>query len=115
MTLDDAIRETVQKAVADEMADLRRAIDALKVSIQANAPTAAAPLEYASAEEAAAIAGVQPQTVRRWIGRGLLRGHHAGRLLRVRVDELRTFLATHGARPTDPPDDELLARRLFGK
>lgn len=114
MTIDETIRETVHRAVADEMADLRRAIDALKASIQANAP-AAAPLEYASADEAAAIAGVRPQTVRRWIGRGLLRGHRAGRLLRVRVDELRTFLATNAARPTDPPDDELLARRLFGK
>jgi excisionase family DNA binding protein len=115
MSLDDAIRDTVKKAVASELDDLRQAIASLKASIQANAPAAAAPHDYVDAAEAAAIAGVKAQTVRRWIARGELRGHRAGRLLRVRVDELRAFLAA--APPPGPgePDDELLARRLFRK
>lgn len=114
MTLDEAIRITVKQAVASELDDLRQAIASLKASIQAN-PAPAAPHDYVDAIEAAAIAGVKPQTVRRWIARGELRGHRAGRLLRVRVDELRAFLASSPASGPAEPDDELLARRLFRK
>lgn len=114
MSLDDAIRETVKKAVASELDDLRKSIDALKASIAAN-PAPAGPHDYVDAAEAAAIAGVKAQTVRRWIARGELRGHRAGRLLRVRVDELRAFLAKASPPGPGEPDDELLARRLFHK
>jgi excisionase family DNA binding protein len=112
-TLDDAIRETVQKAVAHEMEDLRRSIEALKDSIRA--VQGEPPAEYLGADEAAKVAGVQPQTVRRWVARGQLRGHRAGRLVRVRADELRAFLAAGGAGGCEPPNDELLARRVFGR
>ena len=36
--------------------------------------------------------GVSTSTVREWMRRGYLRRYHAGRLLRVREDELRRFL-----------------------
>lgn len=114
MTLDEAIRITVKQAVASELDDLRQAIASLKASLQTTSAPAA-PHDYVDAAEAAAIAGVKAQTVRRWIARGELRAHRAGRLLRVRVDELRAFLAKSPASGPTEPDDELLARRLFRK
>lgn len=50
--------------------------------------------EYLSIAEAAAIASVAPQTVRRWVRAGDLNGYKAGRVLRVKRAELDAFLAS---------------------
>ena len=49
--------------------------------------------EYLKVDEAAEIAAVRPSTVRGWVDRRLLPGHHAGRLVRIRADELHAFLS----------------------
>jgi excisionase family DNA binding protein len=88
------------------------------------APPAAAPSpqaeEYLSTAQAAAIAGVQAATVRRWMKRGLLPRHRAGRLERVRRDELHAYLArvstpTDGGIDVDAKADAILNRGSTGK
>jgi len=53
----------------------------------------AAPDVLLSTRAAAAVAGVAPGTIRRWIDEGRLTGHHAGRVLRIRRTELEQMLA----------------------
>jgi excisionase family DNA binding protein len=81
--------------------DLREIIrEELAVLIGERAPQAD---RLMSADEAAKVAGVASATVRRWVYRGDLPGHYAGRLLRVRLDELRAFLSRD--RSTGEPVD----------
>ncbi|MBI3201610.1 MAG: helix-turn-helix domain-containing protein [Myxococcales bacterium] len=62
--------------------------------------------EYITVAEAASLYGVNPQTIRRWIGQGAPCVRR-GRVVRVPVDDLRTWLSTttepnpsqHSARP----------------
>jgi excisionase family DNA binding protein len=83
--VDDAIRAAVHEAITDEVRQaIKPAAPAMAIAI---AP------EYLSAERAAEVAGVRAATIREWISRGRLPGHRAGRLLRVRMDELQRFLA----------------------
>ena len=89
VSLDEAIRAAVREAVREELLALR--------AVQRAAPPAPPPSAttdgYVSTAEAAQIADVRPATVRTWIRQGHLRGHRAGRLVRVRLDELRAYLA----------------------
>ena len=106
MSLDGAIRDFI-RAVVEELRpvvleDLRRLLREERPS-QVPSPNDGGPIQdiFVSAARAAEVAGVQPAAVRRWIARGDLPSHRAGRLIRVRLDELKTFLA----RPTDGRDD----------
>ena len=74
----------------------------------------AAPGEFVSAAEAAQIASVRPQTIRVWIKTAKLRGYNAGRVLRVRRQELEDFLAAgpSPATTTDLSPEELADRRF---
>jgi len=85
-------------------------------------PPATPPLEaeYLTTVQAGAIAKVRPATIRRWIEQGELRGHRAGRLLRVRGDDLHAFLArvttpTDGAIDLDEKADAILRARGAGR
>lgn len=69
--------------------------------------------EYLSTAGAAALAGVAPGTIRRWIKEGRLTGHRAGRVLRVRRCELMALLESD-QRPISEASPEELARRHFG-
>jgi len=69
----------------------------------------ATPGEYLSVREAARIASVTGQTIRIWIHCGRLRGHKAGRVHRVRRDELEALLANP---PTVDPDRELTPEEM---
>jgi excisionase family DNA binding protein len=64
--------------------------------------------EYLSTQRAAVIAGVAAVTIRRWVERGQLREHRAGRLLRIRKDELLALLERSADRGTseETEDDE---------
>jgi excisionase family DNA binding protein len=84
-TVDEAIRAAVRDAITRELR---------------NAPSTVAPTttpvvasEYVSAARAAEIAGVRAATIREWVSRGRLPSHRAGRLVRVRTDDLHQFLA----------------------
>lgn len=98
-TLDDLIVAAVERAVQPLLVEVRRvaaAVDELQARVEA------APLpRYLSAEQAADIAGVTPETVRKWTRLGDLRAHRAGRLLRVRLDELEAYLTR-----AEPESDE---------
>ena len=81
----EVIRQEVPSIVREELRRL--------ANLPAH-PAAGTPVsEYLTAEDAGEIAGVRAATVRRWVHRGELPGHYSGRLLRVRLDELRAYLA----------------------
>ncbi len=106
MTIDEAIRAAVQDAITDE---LRKAV---KPVVQEK-PVAGA-LEYLSPDQAAEVAGVRAATVREWISQRKLQGHRAGRLLRVRRDELERFLAG-GIVASEVPDLEARRRKALAR
>ena len=45
-----------------------------------------------SVEEAAKILGVNEQTVRRWVREGRIKASKVGRLIRIKEEDLNTFL-----------------------
>lgn len=47
---------------------------------------------YLTPTDAAKIAGVHEKTVKKWVARGELEAHHAGRLLRIRPGDLRAYM-----------------------
>lgn len=69
--------------------------------------------QYLSPAKAAAVAEVATGTIRRWIRERKLKGHHAGRRVRVSRAELERYLrADH--RPVVQLSPEELAARDFG-
>jgi excisionase family DNA binding protein len=88
-SVEHALREFLREIVRDELAQIVEALRRLESALSASNST---PLEYLGAEEAADIAGVTPDTVRAWVRRGDLPRHRAGRLVRIRRDELEAFL-----------------------
>jgi excisionase family DNA binding protein len=92
-TLDEVLRAAVREVVREEL-HAAMATNALPpASTPTTTATATPPGEFLSTTQAGAIAGVRPATVRAWIQQGHLREHRAGRLVRVKLDELRAFLA----------------------
>jgi len=69
----------------------------------------ATPGEYLSVTDAAKIASVTGQSIRSWIHSGRLRGYKAGRVHRVRRDELESLLANP---PSVEPDSELTPEEM---
>ena len=79
----EALQEELEKFQAKLIADINRCGH--------SQPTALP--RYLAPEQAAGIAGVRSETVRTWIRKGELPGHQAGRLLRIRLDELEAYLS----------------------
>jgi excisionase family DNA binding protein len=100
--LDEAVRailrEELPTALRDELRfiireELAAVLTQRRQSTQQQeAPVAPDYERYVDAAAAGAIAGVRPATVRSWVERGQLRGYHSGRLLRIRLDELKAYL-----------------------
>jgi excisionase family DNA binding protein len=63
---------------------------------------------YVSVDDAGAIASVSAKTIHRWIARGGLPAYRVGAVVRVRVDELRSFIER-------PPDASILAESEIAK
>jgi len=80
----------LRRVISEELVKLRRALVSDIAIRNLRAPTE---LEYLTAVEAAALVKVQAATVRSWVDRGELAGHYAGRLLRIRADELEQFMS----------------------
>jgi len=108
MSIDDAIRAVVRDAVTDQ---LRHSIKPAERS----APNASVSPEYLSADEAGRVAGVRAATIREWIGQTKLPGHRAGRLLRVRRDELQRFLAGESRSAVGAGDVEARRRKALAR
>ena len=67
-----------------------------------------------STTEAADLAAVTPETIRKWMDAGKLRRHNAGRVRRVSRRELQAFLGREQSSALRSPEqaaDELLRRR----
>ena len=85
--IDAALRELVCEAV-------REVVRAeVLPRLQAMPQGRGDPSRYLNTDQAAEVAGVKPDTIRDWLKSGRLAGHHAGRHLRVRLDQLEAFLA----------------------
>lgn len=87
-TFEDTLRAIVREAVREELR-------AHGVGAQpAKQPGPADALVFVSTKQAAQIAGVHVATIRDWVQRALLRGHRAGRLLRVDRAELLAMMTS---------------------
>ncbi|MDQ3364345.1 MAG: helix-turn-helix domain-containing protein [Myxococcota bacterium] len=95
-TLERELRDLVREIVRDEV---KRALSAV---VQRD--------EYLSTINAAALAGVHPDTVRRWIREGRLAEHRAGRELRIRRADLETLLRSNVRDPDELSPEERAAR-----
>ena len=113
--IDAAIRDVVREENREIRDMLQALLDMLR---QEHAPAAKDSPRYLSAEAAAQLAGVKAQTIQRWVRRGELRGYFAGRVLRIRLDELERYLARTpqaSAGTTDADLDDLALAILRGK
>jgi excisionase family DNA binding protein len=81
--------------------------------VRAEIGKAAEPDEYLSTKTAAKVADVASGTIRRWVRKGKLREHRAGRLVRVSRDDLQRLLREGRVR-NDSATPEQIARRKYG-
>jgi len=81
----------------------------------ARARPPAVPEAFLATRAAAALAGVTPRTVRRWIREGKLQPYGAGAKLRVRRSDLEKLLAGGGERAREDASPEELADRDFDR
>lgn len=79
-SLRSLIRDEVRAVVREELAKL-----------ELGRPTTQ---EYLSPESAATLTETSVSTIRGWLREGRLRTYHAGRLVRVRRDELEALLSS---------------------
>ena len=70
---------------------------------------------YVSIQAAADHAGIAPGTIRRWIGEGKLPARKAGRVWRVRIEDLEAFLARPAAEANGAIDIRKRAEELLAK
>jgi excisionase family DNA binding protein len=112
MGLDTSLRNVIRDVVKDEVRGVVRAELRAALATSEHAPE---PTQYLAIARAAEIADVQPATVRAWINRGELPGHRAGRLLRVRMSDLRTFLARQGDQQETALDLDERARQILDR
>jgi excisionase family DNA binding protein len=96
--------------MSDALEGLRALIaDVVRSELGKNAE----PDEYLSTFAAADFAKVAPGTIRRWVKRGKLRDHRAGRLMRIRRSDLERLLRD-GAPSNDSFTPEQIARGKYG-
>jgi excisionase family DNA binding protein len=86
---------------------------ALRDMLPTAAPAPKAPAAYLSTREAAELVGVRPETVREWVASGDLPPHGAGKVLRVRRDQLEAFMASSRRRATAEVDLDQRARDII--
>ena len=109
MTLEETLRGLVRDVLRDELPGL------LKAALPQVAASGAPVLDgYLATNAAARLAGVRPETIRRWIDAGDLPVHRAGRLVRVRRSELEAYLARGRKMADQPIDLEKRAREILG-
>lgn len=86
-SIEDTIDAVVAKRVREELSAFeRRIVELVRPKV---------PSEFLSIRKAAGVAGVHPETIRRWIQRGILPEHRpTGGNPRIRRDELER--AMHG-------------------
>jgi excisionase family DNA binding protein len=101
MDIECVIREAVRTSIREE---LRAALGELKAST--------APAAYLTIREAAELARVSCDSLRRWIGAGRLTARRAGRELRIERSALEAFLSENIAAPKPSPDQ--CFDRMFG-
>lgn len=93
------IRDEVRAVVREELAKL-----------ELGRPVAQ---EFLSPETAATLTETSASTIRSWLREGRLRTYHAGRLVRVRRDELEALLSSAGSsagNDTAPTAATIIAR-----
>jgi excisionase family DNA binding protein len=105
-TVDDAMRA----AIRDELNALFE--EKIKPLLESHRPPA--PVEvpvYISTADAARRIGVTVATVQSWVRENRLRGHRAGRLLRIKVEDLHEFM--NRATPPEDVDLDAVGRRIL--
>lgn len=114
VTFEDTIRAIVREAVREELR-------AHGVGSQpATAPASTGTPAFITTMQAAELASVHVATIRDWIQRGLLRGHRAGRLLRVERSELIAMMSSAKSDSPAPVNlderaEEILAKARRGR
>lgn len=107
--IEERLRDLVREVVREEV---RAALDEQRPEEAEPAPDREP--RYLTAREAARIASVRPETVRGWVARGELPDHRAGRLLRVRLDQLQAYLA-RARRPRGGMDEDERVRHILDR
>lgn len=113
-TLDTVLRDLVRQVVREELPPILRQALAPVARAEPARPAQEEANVYLTAKAAAEIVGVHPTAIRRWVWRGALPGYRAGRLMRVRLDELKAFLGRAPEEPDVDVDDaarQILARQ----
>jgi excisionase family DNA binding protein len=91
MLLDDALRAAIRAELdtlfEEKLKPLLEARPIPSTQIRPDAPL------YVSSAEAARMIGVSLCTVQAWVRQNRLRAYKAGRLLRIRVDDLEAFIS----------------------
>lgn len=113
MTLDETLRSLISEVVREIVREELRA--AFREHTNASAPAALPQIQqirYLTPKQAGEIAGVRAETVYKWISSEGLPSYRAGRLLRVREDELHAFMRRDATEPVDidAQVDRILAR-----
>lgn len=108
MTIEDLIRG----AVRDELRTVVR--EEVRAAVEGiHGPPVVG--EFVSVKDAAKIAGVNPATVRAWIHRGALGQFGGGRVIRVKVSELHTYLGRQTGKPSSEDEVEQRAQDILSK
>ena len=119
-SVDDALRALVghelERIIRDELPRIVRQELAALVKVQPrDASESGASLQLISSTRAAQIAGVKAATVQAWVRQGHLKGYWAGRRLRVRLDELESFLSRGKVGAPERVDLDERANRILAK
>ncbi len=105
-TVDQLLFEGIRRVVREEV----RA--ALHDHGPPSEPIVLAETEYLSVAEAADLARLHHSTIRQWIKEGSLKAYRAGRVYRIRRDDLQAKLTSKPAEPTDAMIKERVAAIL---
>jgi hypothetical protein len=105
-SIEDTIHATVRLAVREEMGALREALEQTRPAARG---------ELASVAKASEVADVCPDTLRRWIRKGLLRRYGRGRVVRVRLAELERMLSAGGTEASNDVSPEDAAEAILNR
>lgn len=109
MSIEEVIRLAVREVVREE---LRPLLERMEVG----RPTAPADDEHLTLAQAAEVAKVHVNTIRRWVEEDLLRARRAGkRKLLVRRSDLERFLENGPERKDEPKSASEIAAAILGR